>query len=464
MPDTSISNLTLTTPATAAHRIPIAITPFGSGNNGYITPALILSYGTSAITGTTITATTALVGGTVAGTTGTFTGAMVGATSLALGASGGTTGSILMKGTTSGTVTMQSAAAAGTWSMTLPTTAGTNAYVLQTDGTGITSWVAQSGGGVTSVTGTANQITVTGPTTPVLSIPNAFTAPGSIAATTTITGTTITATTQLVGAKVSESVTAGAGWTITAGTAASAVSALDITQTWNNVAVTFKSIFLNVTDTTSAAGSLLMDLQAGGASSLTLASKGGPSGVGSMLTVGSGSSTNVGLKIGYSQNGYGAIYPGNATPAVGNYALLVEASGSLTRINSNIGGQVGLSINNNQYVSMTTAKFSAPYNNTLGSAGEEWGAFFLTKTVTAGGTTGAQTINKPTGTVNFAAAASALVVTNSLVATTSIIVCTVGTNDTTMKSVNAVAGAGSFTINANAAATAETRVNFIVTN
>ena len=86
------------------------------------------------------------------------------------------------------------------------------------------------------------------------------------------------------------------------------------------------------------------------------------------------------------------------------------------------------------------------------------------KTVTAAGTTGAQTINKNAGTVNFAAAATSLVVTNSLVTTSSIIICTVGTNDTTMKSVSAVAASGSFTIYANSAATAETRVNFIVIN
>lgn len=88
----------------------------------------------------------------------------------------------------------------------------------------------------------------------------------------------------------------------------------------------------------------------------------------------------------------------------------------------------------------------------------------LGKTVTAGGTTGAQTINKPCGTVNFAAAAASLVVTNSVVATSSIIVCTVGTNDATMKSVQAVAGSGSFTIYPNANPTAETRVNFLVIN
>jgi len=86
------------------------------------------------------------------------------------------------------------------------------------------------------------------------------------------------------------------------------------------------------------------------------------------------------------------------------------------------------------------------------------------KTITAGGTTGAQTINKTAGSVNFAAAATSLVVTNSLVTTSSVIVATVATNDSTMKSVAAVAGSGSFTLYANAAATAETRVNFVVLN
>jgi hypothetical protein len=88
----------------------------------------------------------------------------------------------------------------------------------------------------------------------------------------------------------------------------------------------------------------------------------------------------------------------------------------------------------------------------------------LLKTITAPGTNGAQTINRPAGTVNFAAAATSVVVTNSLVTTNSIIVATVGTNDTTMKSVAAVAAAGSFTLHANAAATAATRVNFLVIN
>lgn len=86
------------------------------------------------------------------------------------------------------------------------------------------------------------------------------------------------------------------------------------------------------------------------------------------------------------------------------------------------------------------------------------------KTITAAGTTGAQTINKTAGSVNFAAAATSLVVTNSFVDANSVIIATVATNDTTMTSVQAVAAAGSFTLYANAAATAETRVNWFVVN
>ena len=88
----------------------------------------------------------------------------------------------------------------------------------------------------------------------------------------------------------------------------------------------------------------------------------------------------------------------------------------------------------------------------------------LDKTITAAATTGAQTINKATGSVNFAAAATSLVVTNSLVTANSIILCTIGTVDATFTSCSCTAGVGSFTITANAAATAETRVNFLVTN
>jgi hypothetical protein len=83
-------------------------------------------------------------------------------------------------------------------------------------------------------------------------------------------------------------------------------------------------------------------------------------------------------------------------------------------------------------------------------------------TTTAAGTTGAQTINKLSGSVNFAAGASSLVVTNSLCTPNTYIFPTVMTNDTTAVIKNVVAASGSFTIRLNAAATAETKVAFLL--
>jgi hypothetical protein len=88
----------------------------------------------------------------------------------------------------------------------------------------------------------------------------------------------------------------------------------------------------------------------------------------------------------------------------------------------------------------------------------------LDKTITAGGTTGAQTINKYAGSVNFAAAATSLVVTNSLLTANSLVVPFIQTNDATMTEVRAVPAAGSFTLHTTTAPTAETRVGFHVIN
>ena len=90
------------------------------------------------------------------------------------------------------------------------------------------------------------------------------------------------------------------------------------------------------------------------------------------------------------------------------------------------------------------------------------GGVTLPKTITAAGTTGAQTINKPAGAVNFAAAATSLVVTNSLVTVNSVVKCQLATNDTTAVLGACVKAAGSFTIYMKTAPTAETRVDFVV--
>lgn len=92
------------------------------------------------------------------------------------------------------------------------------------------------------------------------------------------------------------------------------------------------------------------------------------------------------------------------------------------------------------------------------------GKITLDATNTAWGTTGNQTINKPTGTVNIAAAGTTVTVTNSTVTATSIVVPILMTNDSTATIKNCVRSAWSFTINLTAAATAEVAIGFIVYN
>lgn len=93
------------------------------------------------------------------------------------------------------------------------------------------------------------------------------------------------------------------------------------------------------------------------------------------------------------------------------------------------------------------------------------GKITITATNTATGSTGAKTINKPAGSVNFAASSQTLVVTNSTVTAASVILLTIEANDSSAKSVYVAAkAAGTFTIKLNAAAAAETKVNFLVLN
>jgi len=92
------------------------------------------------------------------------------------------------------------------------------------------------------------------------------------------------------------------------------------------------------------------------------------------------------------------------------------------------------------------------------------GDLLLDRTITPGGTTGARTIDRMAGTVNFAAGASSVTVTDAMVNANSIIFCTIRTNDATAVIKNVVPGAGSFVINLSAPATAETSVGFLVTN
>jgi hypothetical protein len=130
---------------------------------------------------------------------------------LALGSAGSNSGVMSFAGSTSGKVTVQAAAAAGTYTLTLPVNDGDSGQFLQTDGSGVTSWAAASGGvttfsagttgftpstatsgavtlagtlavanggtGVTTSTGTGNVVLSTSPTlvTPILGTPTSAT-------------------------------------------------------------------------------------------------------------------------------------------------------------------------------------------------------------------------------------------------------------------------------------------------
>ena len=184
------------------------------------------------------------------------------------------------------------------------------------------------------------------------------------------------------------------------------------------------------------------DTMALNASGLTIAN-------GKTLQVGSGSTTSAGLIAGYlGVSGYGALWSTGVTPSTTNYAFTANANDSLL----NAGTTTALGIGGTLKLTVTSSNISHSGN------------MIYDKTITAAGTTGAVTINKTTGRVNFAAAATSLVVTNSLATANSICHVTKATNDATMRLGACVAAAGSITIYADVAPAAETAVNFTITN
>lgn len=112
----------------------------------------------------------------------------------------------------------------------------------------------------------------------------------------------------------------------------------------------------------------------------------------------------------------------------------------------------------------SSAKIQVRLADDSGFADVEVRQHYVDQTITAGGTTGNQTINKAAGTVNIAAAGTTVTVTNSLVTTNSTIHCVIRTNDATARIANVVPANGSFTVNLTAAATAEISIGFLVIN
>lgn len=80
------------------------------------------------------------------------------------------------------------------------------------------------------------------------------------------------------------------------------------------------------------------------------------------------------------------------------------------------------------------------------------------------GTPGNATNNNLSGRAAFAAAASTVVITNSLVTAASKVFVSLGGSDATLTSVRVTSAAGSFTVTGNAAATGTTVFDFLVVN
>lgn len=105
--------------------------------------------------------------------------------------------------------------------------------------------------------------------------------------------------------------------TSTLGTLTTSTPALDASQTWNAAGTTFTGLKLNVTNTASAAGSLLADLQVGGTSQFKV-DKGGAVTSNSGFTAGGNILTGSGSYLGW--NGGTILY--NSYNSTGGFSIL----------------------------------------------------------------------------------------------------------------------------------------------
>jgi hypothetical protein len=243
--------------------------------------------------------------------------------------------------------------------------------------------------------------------------------------------------------------------------------------------------------TDSTAIGTLTSIGAGGTNSVVLGSQSGLNADGAIV-IGALAGSQVGTPAANSISiGRGAVAPTANTCVLGGSAqpinVLYGGKGELHATpvqfmvsgthgsGSNISGadlalQAGLPTGSGNGGAIIFKGALAGSSSSTRQTSEEWaristlGVLAFPATMTAGGTTGAQTINKVSGSVNFAAGATSLVVTNNKVSTNSIVIPVVMTNDATMKGATAEVTAGSFTLRPDAAPTGEVKVGFVVLN
>ena len=252
--------------------------------------------------------------------------------------------------------------------------------------------------------------------------------------------------------------------TLASGSASSG-SVLNLAQTWNTTGSP-TAIKLTVTNTASGGSSFLMNLLIGTTSQFRVDKNG------NVLTFGTTSSN--GFTNTKPASSAVTIYTWTATNnTLPSGDATVYSTGTVNfSPTTGTGGLIGFGFQNS--INQTGGAngtirgfyFNPGITSLLGELRAldiQQGKLVFSSTITATGTTGAQTINKISGKVNAAAGTTSLVVTNNLVTTSSIVWVQPGTNDATCKSAVAVEASGSFTIYYTAP-TAETVIKFKVIN
>ena len=229
---------------------------------------------------------------------------------------------------------------------------------------------------------------------------------------------------------------------------------LTISQTWNAGGVTFEGLVVDITNTASAAASLALNLKVGGAGIFRVDRAGNVNWSGSPILT---SAANIFFNSTVYLNGNAT---NNAKGSLSTHITLISTSLYKFHSGTNLAsGSVDLGWGR-------SAAGMAEFNDgtTLGQFRDlKVRQHYVDQTITAGGTTGNQVINKAAGTVNIAAAGTTVTVTNSLCTTSSTVHCVIRTNDATARISNVVPGAGSFVINI-VACTNEVSIGFLVVN
>lgn len=257
--------------------------------------------------------------------------------------------------------------------------------------------------------------------------------------------------------------------TSTLGTITSSTPAFTNTATWNSGGVTFTNIFSNVTDTASAAASLLIDLQVGGTSQFKVTKGGAGTFTGSLSATGiffGGSGSAGAPQYSFTSDTDTGIYNNAANGLAGSvggarYLQLssgtsglgdIDGNGSSKVITINQAGDIAI---NAQGANVTVTAAASNFNGSILSSGATSGVGYATG---AGGTvtqatsrTTGVTLNKVTGSITLVSAAgsatpASFTVTNSAVAATDTPHCVQKSGTDKYIILITAVGAGSFEI------------------